>query len=127
MTTQKMPTTNIPDSEQNKLNQRLESIGWALFLIMLGGIGLVPDALVPEGSWLVGVGLIMLGLNLARYLYQIPMRSGTLFLGALALIAGVTSIFGVDLPIFPIALILLGLSALSKAFVERSLHTSAPW
>lgn len=89
---------------------------------MIGGIGLVPDAMVPEGAWLIGVGLIMLGLNLARYVNQIPASSGSLFLGALALIAGVTSVFGVDLPIFPIALILLGLSALSKNFFEKSIE-----
>jgi hypothetical protein len=122
MATQNLTTTNVPGEEKSGLNQRLEAISWALFLIMLGGIGLVPDALVPEGTWLVGVGLIMLGLNLARYLNQIPMSSGTLFLGALALIAGAASVFGVNLPIFPIALILLGLNALGKAFFARSVE-----
>jgi hypothetical protein len=121
MTTQKMSTPHVEENKKNTLNERLESIGWALFLIMIGGIGLVPDAMVPEEAWLIGVGLIMLGLNLARYVNQIPTSSGTLFLGALALIAGVTSVFGVDLPIFPIALILLGLSALSKTFFEKSI------
>jgi hypothetical protein len=122
MTTQNLPTTNIQASEQHNFNQRLEGIGWALFLIMIGGLGLVPDAMVPEGTWLIGVGLIMLGLNLARSLNHIPMSSGTLFLGVLALIAGVTSVAGVDLPIFPIVLILLGLSALSKAFFAQSVE-----
>jgi hypothetical protein len=120
MTTQNMPATNAQESERSMLNRRLEAIGWALFLIMIGGIGLVPDAMVPEGTWLIGVGLIMLGLNLARYLNDIQMSSGTLFLGVLALIAGVASVLGVDLPIFPIVLILLGLSALSKAFFAKS-------
>jgi hypothetical protein len=122
MTTQNLPTTNVRESEQHNLNRRLEGIGWALFLIMLGGIGLVPDAVVPEGTWLIGVGLIMLGLNLARYLNHIPMSSGTLFLGILALLAGVTSVVGIELPIFPIVLILLGLSALSKAFFAKSVE-----
>jgi hypothetical protein len=124
MTTQNLPTTTPPDSEKSRLNQRYEAIGWALFLIMLGGIGLVPDALVPEGTWLVGVGLIMLGLNLARYLSDIPLSSGTLFLGSLALIAGIASVLGADLPIFPIVLILLGISALSKAFWARTVTGS---
>lgn len=121
MTTPKMSTPHVEENKKNTLNERLESIGWALFLIMIGGIGLVPDAMVPAGAWLIGVGLIMLGLNLARYVNQIPVSSGSLFLGALALIAGVTSVFGVDLPIFPIALILLGLSALSKFFLKNRL------
>ncbi|MCL4859127.1 MAG: hypothetical protein KJZ93_06955 [Caldilineaceae bacterium] len=122
MTAQNLPTSTDEGSEKQALNQRLEAISWALFLIMLGGIGLVPNSLVPEGTWLIGVGLIMLGLNLARYLNNIPMRSGTLFLGALALIAGTASVFGVNLPIFPIALILLGVNALGKAFFARSVE-----
>jgi hypothetical protein len=75
----KFANHKLAGSEKSSLNQRFEAIGWALFLIMLGGIGLV-----PEGTWLVGVGLIMLGLNLARYLSDIPMSLGTLFLGSLA-------------------------------------------
>jgi hypothetical protein len=122
MTTQKIPTTTPEEQQKGELNKRLEGIGWALFLIMLGCIGLVPNQQVPEGTWLLGVGLIMLGLNLARSLYQIKMSSGTLFLGVLALLAGVTSIAGVNLPIFPIALILLGLSALSKAYFEKAVE-----
>ena len=122
MTTQNLPTTNIPDSEKRALNQRFEAIGWALFLIMLGGIGLVPNDVVPEGTWLIGVGLIMLGLNLARYLSNIPMSMSTLFLGSLVLIGGIGSVFGLELPIFSIALILLGLSALSKAFFAESVE-----
>lgn len=122
MTTQKLPTSTIQESEKSARNQRLEAIGWALFLIMLGGIGLVPDALVPEGTWLIGVGLIMLGLNLARSLSDIPMSAGTLLLGALALIAGIASVLGMNLPIFPIALILLGVNALGKAFLARSVE-----
>jgi len=32
------------------LNKRLESIGWALFLIMAGGIWLIPGDRVPSGT-----------------------------------------------------------------------------
>ena len=112
MTTQKFADPQIDDSEKGELNKRLETIGWALFLIMLGGLGFVPNAIVPEGSWLIGVGLIMLGLNLTRYLYGIRMSSGTILLGTLALIAGVGDFLGLDLPIFAIILILIGLSEL---------------
>jgi hypothetical protein len=69
------------------LDRRLEGIGWALFLIMIGGIGLVPS--VPPGTWLVGTGLIMLGLNLARYLSGLRMSNFTVVLGVLALLLGV--------------------------------------
>jgi hypothetical protein len=60
-----------------KITYKLESIGWALFLIMIGGLGLVSDEQVPEGARLIGVGLIMLGLNVARCLNSIEMSRFT--------------------------------------------------
>lgn len=29
----------VQDARKIKLNQRLESVGWALFLLMIGGLG----------------------------------------------------------------------------------------
>jgi hypothetical protein len=94
------------------LDRRLEGIGWALFLIMIGGIGLVPN--VPPSTWLVGTGLIMLGLNLARSLNHLPVSGFTVVLGTLALILGVGGMTGADLPFFPILLILIGADILAK-------------
>ena len=90
-------------AEKAALNKRLETIGWALFLIMIGGIGLVPKAQVPEGLWSIGVGLIMLGLNAARYYYKIKMSGFTIVLGT-----GIGELMGADLPVFAILLILIG-------------------
>jgi hypothetical protein len=90
----------------------LEGIGWALFLIMIGGIGLVPN--VPQSTWLVGTGLIMLGLNLARYLSGIRVRNFTVLLGILALLFGMGGMTGANLPFFPILLILIGADILVK-------------
>lgn len=50
---------------RSALDRHFGAIGWALFLVMIGGIGLIPN--VPPSMWLVGTGLIMLGLNLTRY------------------------------------------------------------
>ncbi len=50
------------------LNQKLNAVAWALFLIMLGGLWMTPAGTVPESTWLIGVGLILLGLNAIRYL-----------------------------------------------------------
>lgn len=114
MTDQKAP--------KGELNKRLESISWGLFLIMIGGIWLVPDAWVPDGTWLVGVGLIMLGLNVARYLNGIAISGFTAFLGAVALMIGLGDLAGVDLPLFPIILIILGLYLLFKVLVSQTVE-----
>ena len=94
------------------LDRRLEGIGWALFLIMIGGIGLIPN--VSPGAWLVGAGLIMLGLNLARYLNGIRVSNFTVVLGILALLLGLGGITGANLPFFPILLILIGADIVVK-------------
>jgi len=41
---------------------------------MIGGLWLLPDETVPEGAWLLGVGVIILGLNGVCYLYGIKMK-----------------------------------------------------
>jgi hypothetical protein len=107
------------DEAKRRLDRRLDSIAWALFLIMIGGLGLVPDEQVPEGTWLIGVGLIWLGLNGARYLNDIKVSGFTTVLGVVALLAGSSDLLGVDLPLLPILLILLGANILFKAFVAR--------
>ena len=60
----------VQDPEKAALNKRLETAAWGLFLIMLGGFALVPDETIPKGVWAIGVGLIMLGLNAARYFWK---------------------------------------------------------
>lgn len=99
------------------LDHQLESVGWALFLIMIGGLMLVPG--VPSGTWLVGTGLIMLGVNAVRRLNGITPSAFTVVLGVLAIAFGVAEMIGTSLPVFPLALILIGASILWRGFVER--------
>lgn len=110
---------NLKEEEKRALNKRLENIGWALFLIMLGGNALVPDNIVPEGSWLIGVGIIMLGLNAARYRYGIRMSGFTLVLGTIALLSGIGDLLGIELPVLPILLILIGAHIIIRPMIEK--------
>ena len=65
--TVEVQSQNVQDTEKQALNKRLESIGWALFLIMLGCSYLVDPTRVASGIWSIAVGVILLGLNAARY------------------------------------------------------------
>ncbi len=116
MSAQEVEVHNVKEEEKRQLNKRLETIGWALFLIMVGGIALVPDERVPEGLWSIGVGLILLGLNAARKYYGIKMSTGTIILGFIALVTGVGDMLGVDLPVLEILLIVVGLNMLYKGW-----------
>jgi len=119
MTKQDDQATSNQDTQKSALNKRLEAIGWGLFLIMIGGIWLVPGEQVPQGAWLIGTGLIMLGLNGVRYLNGIKMNGFTIVLGILALAAGLGGLFGVKLPLFAILLILIGAGIILKPLIEK--------
>ena len=98
-----------------KPGQRLEEIALALVLIMTGALWLAPKAIFPEGAWLAGVGLILLGLNAARGIRGLKTSGFGIIAGLIALAAGVGRIIGRDIPIVPALLIVLGVALIVKA------------
>jgi len=77
------------DPEKSTLNKRMETIAWGAFLIMLGGFMFVPQEIIKGGWWSIGVGLIFLGLNAARYFNGLRMSGFTTFLGIVSVLGGV--------------------------------------
>lgn len=107
------------DPEKAALNKRLESVGWGLFLIMLGGFALIPAQTIPKGVWSIGVGVIMLGLNIARYFYKIRMSGFTTVLGILALLGGIAELLGITSLDAALLLIILGAYLILKPWFEK--------
>ena len=108
--------TDIPaaGSPEHASAKRLDDFAWAAFLIMTGVLWLMPVDRVPEGAWLIGTGLVLLGLNVARYFVGTAAGGFTLLLGALALAGGAAQLLGVEVPLVAIALIAFGASILVK-------------
>jgi len=77
------------DPEKAALNKRMETMAWGAFLIMLGGFMFVPEEIIKGGWWSIGVGLILLGLNAARYFNRLKMSGFTTFLGVISVLGGV--------------------------------------
>lgn len=121
MTTPEEVKVVISPEEQEKraLNKRLENAAWGLFLVMLGCIWLIPEERVPQDAWLLGAGVILLGLNAIRYLKGIRPSGFTLFLGALGVMLGIGGLLGVELPVIPILIILLGLSMVVGPLLKK--------
>lgn len=109
----------VIDPDKAALNKRLEAFGWGLFLVMLGGFMLVPGDQIPKGWWSIGVGLIMLGLNVARYFNQIRMSGFTTVLGILAIISGILELAGMDSLGGSLLLIILGAYILLKPWFDK--------
>ena len=119
MTEQTSNPAPVKDPEKAALNKRLETVFWGLFLIMLGGWAFVPEETAPKGLWSIGVGLIMLGLNAARYFNKIRMSGFTTVLGILSLLGGIGDmIFRADLD-GAILLIILGAYLILKPWFEE--------
>lgn len=108
-----------PDPAKARLDDRLTSTSWALFLIMVGGFLLVPAGQLPQGSWLIGLGAILLGLNVVRYLNGIRVSPVTTILGLIALIAGLGDFAGVDVPVGPVLIMLIGAAIILRNVEPR--------
>jgi len=100
----------INDPKKKALLDKINGIAFALFIVMIGGLLLAPEGMLPESSWLIGVGLIMIGGNITRRLNGIVLCPCSAVLGILLLIAGIVGLYGVSLPVFPILLVIIGVS-----------------
>ena len=107
------------------LGKLLDDLGWGVLLITIGALSLVPEKFVPQGSWLIAAGLILLDLNAIRYFSRIEMNGLSFVVGTLALLAGVGLFLKVSVPLFPIALIVIGVCMLLVPLSERRSNTSA--
>lgn len=107
------------DPDKAALNKRLETIAWGSFLIMLGGFMFVPDEIVKGGWWSIGVGLIFLGLNAARYFKGLRMSGFTTFLGILSVAGGVLDLVGMPGVNGAVLVIVLGGYLILKPYFEK--------
>ena len=117
-----MLPTAVHGEPKEAVNRRLEAIGWGLFLIIIGALWLIPDERVPDGTWLIAAGVIMLGVNIVRYLNDIKLSRASLLLGLLALIFGVGAFVGLDLPFVAILLIVFGAGIILRPWLDPLLE-----
>ena len=107
------------DPAKEALNKRLETIAWGLFIIMLGGFMFVPEQIIDGGWWSIGVGLIMLGLNAARYFNGLRMSGFTTALGLISIIGGILGLTGMEGIEGALLLIVLGGYLILKPWFEK--------
>lgn len=107
------------DPDKAALNKRMETVAWGCFLIMLGGFMFVPEEIIRGGWWSIGVGLIFLGLNAARYFSGLRMSGFTTFLGILSVIGGILDLTGMEGVNGAVLLIVLGGYVILKPYFEK--------
>lgn len=101
-----------------RMERLLDDLGWAALLIVTGIFWLIPEGRVPNGSWLIAVGAIILLFTVARVINRSAISGFALAAGTLALIAGISSVLGMSLPLIPIALIVIGCSIIAVRHTE---------
>lgn len=117
--TNSTPILSDEETRKHELNKQIERVSWGLFLILLGGLWLIPTRYVPEDAWLLGAGVILIGMNLVRNRNGIPMSNFTLILGGIALVIGAANVIRFNLPVFPILMIILGAALILRPIVEK--------
>ena len=106
------------------LNSSFETAAWGALFIWWGITELFN--FLPDGTGAIGIGLILLGLNVARSLNGLPTNGFTITLGILALVwgglelAGSVLLLPFELPIFAILLIVLGVILLVRELQSRN-------
>jgi|GEM_PF-297315 len=114
----------VVDPEKATINKRFETIAWGCFLILWAGSMFwktsMPNTPMPDGLWSIGVGLIFLGLNLARYLNKIRMSGFTTFLGVLSVLGGVVQLLGVKGVEGAFLLLILGAYLVLKPWFDKN-------
>ncbi len=77
----------IKMNNQENLNHALAAIGWGLLFIWWGVVVLIDP--ITMGTGAIGTGLILLGVNAARWTKGIPTRASTTTVGITALAWGI--------------------------------------
>lgn len=101
------------------MNRNFEAIAWGALLIWWGITELIPS--LPNGSAAIGIGLILIAVNVARLASGVPVSNFSMTLGILALVWGGLELVGVllnlpfEIPVFAIFLIVLGTIILAPA------------
>src|SRR5512141_2570383 len=87
-------------SDHTTRARRIDATTWGLLLLITGILLLLPAHTVPEGTWLILAGVILLAASAVRYATHLRVSAFIIALGLLAVAGGVSAIAGLHLPLF---------------------------
>jgi len=104
------------EPHEEPLPRKLDAVGWALFLIW---IGIVLLAKTSSSVALVGIGIIILGVQVARVFLKLNLEGFWFVVGLLFLIGGIWQMVGARFPLVPILLIVAGVALIVTRFMPK--------
>ena len=101
---------------ETRLIRRLDAFGWGLFLIWLG---IVLLAKAQTSVALLGIGIIMLGVQLARVVLRLRLEVFWFVAGLLFIVGALWQLANARIPLVPILLIAAGVALVLTRFLPR--------
>ena len=99
-------------ADTHALSRRYRSIGWGALLTWIGVVSFLPGERLPLGAALLGIGVILVGVALARTLvHGMPLGWVDLSLGGLSLALGAAQLLRSWVPV-SVAVVALGVALL---------------
>lgn len=94
--------------------KQLEAGTWGVFFLWIGIAFLTH---LPWGVWLLGVGIILIGAQLARRMFGLGIDGFWMVAGVLLLLGGISDIapFGIHIAIIPVLCIIAGIVLIARA------------
>jgi hypothetical protein len=124
-----MEVKNMEKTNKNSsMNKLLDGVAWGSFFILLGiGWLLSSYYAVEMGAYIaIGVGAILIAINVVRPTLGINISKFSLFIGLIAIALGGSSILNYSLPLIPTLIMLAGLfvvaEGLQKLTTQKQQH-----
>jgi hypothetical protein len=109
-------------SDNSITNKVLDAMAWGVFIVLLG-VGWITSTYyqMDTGIYIaLGVGVILISLNLARKTARIAIGKFSLFIGILALALSGAGLVGFAMPFIPTVILLVGLFIVAEAIQKTT-------
>jgi hypothetical protein len=100
---------SVNKSEGNAVEKKVDAVGWALFFLWTGTAFLTH---IGWGIGLVGVGVIVIGGQVARKYYDFGLQGFPAVIGSIFILAGIRELAGLQFSLLPILCVIAGLALL---------------
>ncbi|MBN1332825.1 MAG: hypothetical protein JW971_03590 [Synergistales bacterium] len=96
---------DLVKGKNQKLSQKIATLGWGVFFIWLGIFLWIH---FQTGFFLLGLGILILGMQFARRRFDLAMEHFWVAVGILSIVGGFWDLIETELPLVPVLLILAG-------------------
>ncbi len=106
-------------TKSDVLKKKLDAVGWGLLFIWTGTSLLAP---VSWGMGLLGMGMIILGVQALRNIFGLKWEGFWVVTGLVVVLGGVWELFQIQIDLMPILCIMTGIALFASGFFGKAEH-----